>query len=37
VESAPARSFLQRSGRPFVGKPFALATVAAMLIQAATR
>jgi PAS domain S-box-containing protein len=37
LESAPARSFLQRSGRPFVGKPFALATVAAMLIQAATR
>jgi hypothetical protein len=31
------RRFLQDAGRPFVGKPFALSTVAAMLTQAATR
>ncbi|MBK5189615.1 MAG: response regulator [Gemmatimonadaceae bacterium] len=37
LESPLARQFLQDAGRPFVGKPFALATVAAMLTQAATR
>jgi two-component system NtrC family sensor kinase len=37
LESPPVRRFLQDSGRPFVGKPFALSTVAAMLTQAATR
>jgi two-component system NtrC family sensor kinase len=37
LESPPVRRFLQDAGRPFVGKPFALSTVAAMLTQAATR
>ncbi|MBA2683089.1 MAG: PAS domain S-box protein [Gemmatimonadaceae bacterium] len=37
VESPPARKFLHGAGRPFVGKPFALATVAAMLTQTAMR
>jgi PAS domain S-box-containing protein len=37
LESPPVRHFLQSAGRPFVGKPFALSTVAAMLTQAATR
>jgi two-component system, NtrC family, sensor kinase len=37
LESPPVRHFLQSTGRPFVGKPFALSTVAAMLTQAATR
>jgi two-component system, NtrC family, sensor kinase len=37
LESPPMRRFLQNAGRPFVGKPFALSTVAAMLTQAATR
>jgi CheY-like chemotaxis protein len=37
IESPPARHFLQHAGRPFVGKPFALSTVAAMLTQAAAR
>jgi DNA-binding NtrC family response regulator len=37
LESPPARLFLQGAGRPFIGKPFALSTVAAMLAQAATR
>jgi two-component system NtrC family sensor kinase len=37
LESPPVRLFLQSTGRPFVGKPFALSTVAAMLTQAATR
>jgi PAS domain S-box-containing protein len=37
VDSPPARKFLHAAGRPFVGKPFALSTVAAMLAQAATR
>jgi two-component system, NtrC family, sensor kinase len=37
LESPPVRRFLQDSGRPFVGKPFALSIVAAMLTQAATR
>ncbi|MDB4910642.1 MAG: sensor hybrid histidine kinase, partial [Gemmatimonadetes bacterium] len=37
LESPPVRLFLQNAGRPFVGKPFALSTVAAMLTQAATR
>ena len=37
LESPPVRHFLQGAGRPFVGKPFALSTVAAMLTQAATR
>jgi CheY-like chemotaxis protein len=37
LESQPARQFLQGAGRPFVGKPFALSTVAAMLTQTATR
>jgi two-component system, NtrC family, sensor kinase len=37
LESPPMRRFLQDAGRPFVGKPFALSTVAAMLTQAATR
>ena len=36
-ESPPARQFLQGAGRPFVGKPFALSTVAALLTQTATR
>jgi len=35
--SPSARHFLQSAGRPFVGKPFALTTVAAMLSQAAAR
>jgi hypothetical protein len=37
IESSPARQFLQSAGRPFVGKPFALSTVAALLTQAAAR
>ncbi len=37
LESPPVRHFLQSTGRPFVGKPFALSTVAAMLTQAAAR
>jgi two-component system NtrC family sensor kinase len=37
LESPPVRRFLQDAGRPFVGKPFALSTVAAMLTQAAAR
>jgi two-component system, NtrC family, sensor kinase len=37
LESPSVRRFLQDSGRPFVGKPFALSIVAAMLTQAATR
>jgi len=37
LESTPARQFLQHAGRPFVGKPFALSTVAALLTQAAAR
>jgi two-component system NtrC family sensor kinase len=37
VESPPVRKFLHGAGRPFVGKPFALATIAAMLTQTATR
>jgi len=37
LESEPARNFLHGAGRPFVGKPFALATVAALLTQAASR
>lgn len=37
IESPPARHFLQQAGRPFVGKPFALSTVAALLTQAAAR
>jgi CheY-like chemotaxis protein len=37
IESPPARRFLQHAGRPFVGTPFALSTVAAMLTQAAAR
>jgi DNA-binding NtrC family response regulator len=37
LESSPAREFLQGAGRPFVGKPFALATVAALLTQTASR
>ncbi len=37
LESPPAREFLQGAGRPFVGKPFALSTVAALLTQAASR
>jgi two-component system NtrC family sensor kinase len=37
LEHPPARQFLQLSGRPFVGKPFALSTVAALLAQAASR
>ena len=37
VESPSSRSFLRGAGRPFVGKPFALSTVAAMLTQTATR
>jgi CheY-like chemotaxis protein len=37
LESPPARLFLQGAGRPFVGKPFALSTVAALLTQVAAR
>ncbi|HLB10559.1 MAG TPA: ATP-binding protein [Gemmatimonadaceae bacterium] len=37
LESPPAREFLQGAGRPFVGKPFALSTVAALLTQTASR
>jgi len=37
LDSPPARNFLHGAGRPFVGKPFALATVAALLTQAASR
>lgn len=37
LDSSPARQFLQHAGRPFVGKPFALSTVAALLTQAAAR
>ncbi|MEO8879203.1 MAG: ATP-binding protein [Gemmatimonadaceae bacterium] len=37
LESPPARKFLHGAGRPFVGKPFALSTVAALLMQTATR
>jgi PAS domain S-box-containing protein len=37
VESQQVREFLHGAGRPFVGKPFALSTVAAMLTQTATR
>lgn len=37
MDSPTARKFLRHAGRPFVGKPFALSTVAAMLTQAATR
>jgi two-component system NtrC family sensor kinase len=37
VESPSARKFLHGAGRPFVGKPFALSTIAAMLTQAAAR
>ena len=37
LEHPPARQFLQLSGRPFVGKPFALSTVAALLMQTASR
>ena len=37
LDSSPARQFLQHAGRPFVGKPFALSTVAALLTQAASR
>ncbi|HEV7704743.1 MAG TPA: ATP-binding protein [Gemmatimonadaceae bacterium] len=37
VESPPARKFLHNAGRPFIGKPFALSIVAAMLTQAAAR
>jgi two-component system NtrC family sensor kinase len=37
LDSQPARDFLHGAGRPFVGKPFALSTVAALLTQAASR
>jgi len=37
LESPPARKFLHDAGRPFVGKPFALSTVAALLTQTASR
>jgi len=37
LESPPLRHFLQSAGRPFIGKPFALSIVAAMLSQAAAR
>ncbi|MDQ2768306.1 MAG: ATP-binding protein, partial [Gemmatimonadota bacterium] len=37
LENPAARLFLQGAGRPFLGKPFALSTVAAMLSQAAAR
>ena len=37
LDSAPARKFLHGAGRPFVGKPFALSTVAALLTQTASR
>lgn len=37
MDSPLARKFLHNAGRPFVGKPFALSTVAALLAQTATR
>ena len=37
LESPAARHFLHGAGRPFVGKPFALSTVAALLVQTAAR